>query len=563
MKLKKVLALILSASLLAAAFAGCGGDGESQTSSAASASSGTGTSETGDGGGIPEEPEELTLPISEDGAELDVWINYIGTIVGDVNEVAGVQKMEEMTGVHINWTPVAQNELQEKFGILLSSGTYPDIVYPGSLSYPDGVDAGIADGVIYPDHDTLIRTYMPNYMAYLESSDEARKEATSDNGKMQVIKCIVGQDFTAESEGTYQGLAYRKDIFDGLGIEEPTTVEEWHDALVAAKESGIEHPFMIGTNGGSPMSLAWGVAAGMPANGIYVQMDGDTVVGIALQDGFGEYLETMKQWYSEGLIDPNFTTFDYYLDTPASVEANQHVLYSDLLSAFSGNSYYNMKMVTNESAYLQPVAAPAAEDGTTYQYGSRVVAGDMMFITTSCEDPVLAAKWLDFLYSKDGELLLWYGIEGESYELDEEGMPQYTDVVFDNPDNLPPADYLQKYSLNMGNAWMGKNNWSCNAKITSVTSGGQNLQMDAVEVWSAPEVNLSVPSRGWTLTEEEGDVVNTTGTAVTTMIDEYIINYITGADTTSFEDFKNNLVSFGYEDVIAAYQAAYDRYLAR
>lgn len=90
MKLKKVLALILSASLLAAAFAGCGGDGESQTSSAASASSGTGTSETGDGGGIPEEPEELTLPISEDGAELDVWINYSGTIVGDVNEIAGV-----------------------------------------------------------------------------------------------------------------------------------------------------------------------------------------------------------------------------------------------------------------------------------------------------------------------------------------------------------------------------------------------------------------------------------------------------------------------------------------
>ena len=36
----------------------------------------------------------------------------------------------------------------------------------------------------------------------------------------------------------------------------------------------------------------------MPANGTYVQMDGDTVVGIALQDGFGEYLETMKQWYS-------------------------------------------------------------------------------------------------------------------------------------------------------------------------------------------------------------------------------------------------------------------------
>ena len=83
------------------------------------------------------------------------------------------------------------------------------------------MDAGIADGVIYPDHDTLIRTYMPNYMAYLESSEEARKEATSDNGKMQVIKCIVGQDFTAESEGTYQGLAYRKDILTTWALKSP------------------------------------------------------------------------------------------------------------------------------------------------------------------------------------------------------------------------------------------------------------------------------------------------------------------------------------------------------
>ncbi len=42
---------------------------------------------------------------------------------------------------------------------------------------------------------------------------------------------------------------------------------------------------MIGTNGGLP--CPWlGRAAGMPANGTYVQMDGDTVVGIALQDGF-------------------------------------------------------------------------------------------------------------------------------------------------------------------------------------------------------------------------------------------------------------------------------------
>ena len=47
------------------------------------------------------------------------------------------------------------------------------------------------------------------------------------------------------------------------------------------------------------------------------------------------------------------------------------------------------------------------------------------------------------------------------------------------------------------------------------------------------------------------------------MIDEYIINYILGVDTTSFEEFKETLISYGYQNVIDAYQAAYDRYIAR
>ena len=127
------------------------------------------------------------------------------------------KKAEEMTGVHVNWVPVSLEEVNDKLGIMLSSGDYPDIVYPGVL-YPGGVETGVEDGVIYPDHDSLIRQYMPNYMAYLESNEEGRREATADSGKMLVVKCIIGKDFTAESEGTYQGLGYRKDILDSLGI---------------------------------------------------------------------------------------------------------------------------------------------------------------------------------------------------------------------------------------------------------------------------------------------------------------------------------------------------------
>lgn len=566
MKAKKFMALLLACCLLVLSFAACGGNENNSDASSANNSTASTDGDTpgGDEGetGATDGPEALTLPLSEDGAELSVFCSYSGTIVSDLNDIAGVKKMEELTGVHINWTPVNIDEQSDKYGILIASGSYPDIVYSSNM-YPGGTETGIADGVIYEDHDTLIHKYMPNYLAYLESNENARREATADSGKMLAVKCIVGKDYTVESEGSYLGLAYRKDLLDDLNIAEPTTIDEWHDALVAAKESGIQYPLMIETTGFSPLSWAYGVTLGMPSSN-FIQLEGDTVVGSALKEGFGQYLETMRQWYSEGLIDPNFTSFNYYLDTPGSVENNEKLLYSSVLSAFSGGNYANMHMISNESAYLQPVTAPVLNKGDDpIQCGDRAYAGDTMFISTSCKDPVLAAKWLDFQYSKEGELLSWYGIEGETYELDSDGYPQYLDSVFNNSDGLSPADYLQKFARNMGNCWMGKNNWEANMKLTTATSGGTNQQAAAVDIWSAPAVNIAYPTRLVTPTAEETELISVKSTSVNTMAQEYMINYIMGTDNTPVEEIQQQLLDIGYQDVIDAYQAAYDRYLAR
>ena len=89
MKRKRILALLLSAAMVVTA--GCGSEKEESSSAAASSAasqaeeSGAGeTSETTETG----EPEELTLPLSEDGAGLDVYITYSGTIVSDINSIA-------------------------------------------------------------------------------------------------------------------------------------------------------------------------------------------------------------------------------------------------------------------------------------------------------------------------------------------------------------------------------------------------------------------------------------------------------------------------------------------
>ena len=540
-KVKTIAALLLSLVMIAAVFTGCTGKG------------GDGKSGENKGG---EAITELTLPLTTEKAELSVWLNYSGSVITDLNEIEGIKKAEEMTGVHINWIPVEQQQSGDKFGILLASGEYPDII--DYSDYPGGIEKGISEGVIREDMEELIDKYMPNYKKYLEESELAKKQATADNGRKLTLRIIVGEDFNCKSEGTYYGLCYRKDLLEGLGIAEPKTIDEWHDALVKAKESGINTPFVLYSNGGSNLSLSWGVDTVTE----YLQVDGDKVVGVALEDGFGEYLDTMRQWYAEGLIDPNFTSFNFYASTPGAVENNEHLLYSFVLSVFTGNNYYSMHMVNNESEYLQPIVAPALKEGDVpIQSGNRVEAKEYCFITTSCKNPELAAKWLDFWYSKEGELLNWYGIEGDTYTM-ENGIPQFTEKVLNNPDGTPASIVLEKYALGWGNAWIGKHNTVASEKIATAAAGGMNQQKEAVDIWSSPEKNIFIP-RGITLTEEETDKISAKMTSVKTLIEEHMINYIIGTDNTSFEDFKSKLVQYGYEEVIATYQAGLDRYNKR
>ena len=153
--MKKALALILALVLAVGMLAGCGGKGGN----------------SGKDGG--EAITELTLPLSKDKAELSVWTIYSGTIVSDLNDIAGVKKMEEMTNVHINWIPVEQQQGGDKFGLLLTSDDLPDII--NYNSYPGGLEKGITDGVI---RSLIIRKPEGAEIPVQEAAEEAPAEET-------------------------------------------------------------------------------------------------------------------------------------------------------------------------------------------------------------------------------------------------------------------------------------------------------------------------------------------------------------------------------------------------
>ena len=117
----------------------CGQKDDGKTSESRKTTESTAASASAENPGNAEDsgiPEELTLPLTEEKKELTVWMVYNGTEVSDLNEIKSVQKMEELTNVHINWIAVGQQELTEKFGLVLGSGDYPDIM--AYYSYPGG-----------------------------------------------------------------------------------------------------------------------------------------------------------------------------------------------------------------------------------------------------------------------------------------------------------------------------------------------------------------------------------------------------------------------------------------
>ena len=135
--------------------------------------------------GTDVQPEPLTLPISEEKKEISVWRVYSNQYVEDMNDLPTIQKMEERTNVHVNWSTVSMMEASEKFGLLLASGDLPDVMWGGT--YTGGNQKGIDDGM-FLDCDELVKQYMPNYYNLVTANDTIRKKVTASDGKFHI--CI-------------------------------------------------------------------------------------------------------------------------------------------------------------------------------------------------------------------------------------------------------------------------------------------------------------------------------------------------------------------------------------
>ncbi|MDD4849130.1 MAG: extracellular solute-binding protein [Gemmiger sp.] len=542
---KKALALLSASALSATMLAGCGG--AAPASSAPAASTDSTAVSTAEGA-------EFSYPMSGDHA-ITYWTTLNEIMSSDYSNMGDSpfgKGLMERTGVNITFQHPPTGQGDEQFNLILADGDLPDVMEYHWMDYPGGPEKAIADGNILALND-IIDQYCPNLKAYLAANPEADRQAKTDDGNYYMFPFIRGDDALRVTIG----LMIRQDWLTELGLEMPTTMDEWHDVLTAFKEKkGAAAPFCYEYKMGSLTDVLPFQFAYNTTKKFYVGDDGMVHFGAAEQN-FKDFLTTMHQWYSEGLIDADIATQEF--DQVSAKMSNGTAGASCGWAGSRMGVWSNAALATDPNYDLEPCPVPTLNKGETAKMGpiENVVPNQGgVAITTSCKDIEAAARMLDWAYSDEGHMYYNFGVEGVSYNM-ENGEPVYTDLILKNPDGKSIANAMVD---NIRGNYNGPFVQDVRYLSQYYTLAGQKVSNATWLVKSAAKYALPPI----TPTAEESEQFAAIMNEVNTYRDEMILKYILGTENLdTFDDFVATMNSMGLDKALEIENAALTRYNAR
>lgn len=551
---KKLVALLLSLALVLSLGA-CGGNGGSSTSSEASPSSTTEESGAAAESGDESQAEtaetgEFQLPIVDEPTTLSYFVaddSNAAIMTTDWNDNEFYQEMERRTGVHLEFEMVSSADYQTNFNLMIASGNLADMIYVGASYYAEGVDAAIDDGY-FLDLTDLVDEYMPNYERIRTSDVQYELLSTTDSGRLGAV-----YELRQSKQGPWLGLWIRQDWLDDLNLDTPVTFDDYHEVLTAFKnEKGATAPLILNFSGSDG-------EFGTMSGGLNVlnswQLDETGKVNFGpYMDAWKEYVTIMHQWYTEGLIDPDFMATDERTADMAKVVTGASGVFAAL---YTMPSVYEAAS-EDPNMNLAPVNPPVMNEGDeghirlrdSYTSGNTAISADS-------ENWEVALRWLDYLYTDEGALLANYGVEGDTFEFDENGKPVFTDKILNNENGWTMTQTVASYLCPSA----GIANWS---DWTRELAGVPEKDQACYDVWSEFSDDWRLPS-SVTLTQEESTERAALYADISTIVKEQTAQFISGAldIESNWDAYISALEASGMERAIEITQAAYDRYLAR
>ena len=576
MKFRKNLALVLAMSMLAtAALSGCGNSGDNSADNI-------------DATQADYLNLDGTLPIIKDaaafeeanGGKLSMMIINDAARTVEVKDLAMVQRWKEDTGIEFDWQVIAADGAAEKLSLTLTAGDeLPDAFWNfiGGLSGQYAVQYAEQD-VFIPTQD-LINEYCPTLVQILEDNPQYQKEIVTPDGNMYGFPYIEQMKGLVMTSGP---LLINQNWLDQVGMDLPTTVDEFTDILYAFKEAGdlngngeadeipaltMFGPEEIDQFGSYNMFYRFTGCFGQADSYCYGNYLADHLAVIdgkitftAMNESIRKTADYFHQLYADGLLNVNC-----FESTSTTNYTNSELIQTEAKAGVVG--VWTDMQITDNNVRHEYVAVPqlTGEDGGLsgfpLNYSEMQDTSDTC-ITTECKFPEVIACFVEYLIS-DPSLSVQsnWGAVGYNYYEDENGMLCFN--LDENGDIIPVEPYTSFGEMRTNTTPARGSMIVLDEYYDTVCQ----YTYDAVNLLEFQKVNGKEEqlSRGTNvpkllMTVEENQRLNQIQPVISDIVDRYVATSVqNGTDDASWNQYLSDLEAAGVNELVEIFQGAYDR----
>lgn len=358
----------------------------------------------------PLEPLELTVFISDPGYQTPPADNPT------------YQKIAEEFGITFKWDLLVGDK-DQKIGVMIAGGEYPDITTVDTYSNPKFLEAG----ALLPLDDLITEEKAPNL--YNHYKDVWNICKNPDDGKFYVMANygIIQGDYKVM---TWEGVAFwlQKAVLEDAGYPPlPKTLDEYFGLIEAYLE---KNPTIDGqpTIGFEILCEGWRDFClkhppehlmGHPNDGDCIDVDGKATMFNDTPEAKA-YYKKLNEEMQKGVIDPEFfsLTYDDYI---AKLSQGRVLGMFDQHWNYGNTAELNLKNANMDERTWVPCEL-VLPGYTPYYMDLPVVNVNTGFaLTINCKDPERVIKMFDGLMTEEWQKILGWGFAGKDYSVDSNG----------------------------------------------------------------------------------------------------------------------------------------------
>ena len=408
---RKLLSLLLCAACVGTLLTGCQMTDSTEGASAAAEPESTAE---GESAGTENGVEEAS---AGDAVKLDLYIDFTWYPTDSWSGIIP-ETLTEKGGVAFDVTRSADDS---QLGLMIASGDLPDVIFTSNE-----IDRLCDSGLCY-SYDELIEQYGVDWEPSVERVAIAKTHNANpeDDHFYTILQNYNTNEEWAKAKGVVPSLScvyYRKDIWEKLGSPEMETME---DLINVCKMVQEQYPDMIPVNAGNPTWRLSPFACWNGAGNEFIYED-ETSGKVAFADTTSQFYDYLK--YANRLYREGFYPEENLAITNEDDAKQQAINGKCFIYEWNSRPTQLVQLNTATQANVEGAewaAMPIPDEARTIVRANAGWSG--MFISKKCKDPEAAIRMIAYMNSEEGQHLALWGREGIEYELDENGVPQFSD----------------------------------------------------------------------------------------------------------------------------------------